>query len=91
MFFDEFARGQRLERRAREVEVGPRCDRQEIGFLLRQRDFFVADILDVAPKDDMASMEHPLFALKAGDMRVRTYERNGTIVKVMPGTYRRDP
>lgn len=39
----------------------------------------------------MASMEHPLFALKAGDMRVRTYERNGTIVKVMPGTYRRDP
>lgn len=54
---------------------------------LRQRDFFVADILDAAPKDDIASMEHPLFALKAGDMRVRTYERNGTVVKVMPGTY----
>lgn len=52
-----------------------------------QRDFFIADILDAAPKDDMASMEHPLFALKAGDMRVRTYERNGVSVKVMPGTY----
>jgi plasmid replication initiation protein len=35
----------------------------------------------------MASMEHPLFALKAGDKRVRIYERNGVTVKVMPGTY----
>lgn len=52
-----------------------------------QRDFFVADILDAAPKDDMASMEHPLFALKAGDKRVRVYERDGITVKVMPGPY----
>lgn len=52
-----------------------------------QQDFFVADILDAAPKEDLASMEHPLFALKAGDMRVRLYERNDTSVKVMPGTY----
>lgn len=50
-----------------------------------QRDFFVADILDAAPKDDMASMEHPLFALKTGDKRVRTYERNGNSVTVKPG------
>ncbi|MBK5149702.1 replication initiator protein A [Burkholderia sp. R-69608] len=50
-----------------------------------QRDFFVADILDAAPKDDLASMEHPLFALKAGDRRVRRYERKGTIVEVKPG------
>ncbi len=53
----------------------------------RQLDFFVADILDTVPKGDMASMEHPLFALKAGDMRVRTYERNGVSVKIMPGHY----
>lgn len=52
-----------------------------------QKDFFVADILDVSIKDDMASMEHPLFALKAGDMRVRVYERNGNSVKIMPGPY----
>lgn len=52
-----------------------------------QKDFFVADILDANPKDDTASMEHPLFALKAGDHRVRVYERNGCTVKVMPGTY----
>ncbi|WP_198926078.1 hypothetical protein [Acidithiobacillus thiooxidans] len=36
-----------------------------------QRDFFIADILDAAPKDDMASMEHPIFALRAGDKRIR--------------------
>ncbi|MCP1638291.1 plasmid replication initiation protein [Kerstersia gyiorum] len=51
----------------------------------RQPDFFVADILDAAPKDDTASMEHPLFALRAGDRRVRIYERNGYTVTVKPG------
>lgn len=50
-----------------------------------QKDFFIADILDVSIKDDLASMEHPLFALKAGDMRVKTYERNGNSVTVQPG------
>lgn len=50
-----------------------------------QHDFFIADILDANPKDDSASMEHPLFALKAGDRRTRVYERNGNSVTVMPG------
>lgn len=50
-----------------------------------QRDFFIADILEASPKDDLGSMEHPLFALKSGDRRVRTYERNGITVTVMPG------
>ncbi len=50
-----------------------------------QRDFYVADLLDIAPKDDMASMEHPLFALKAGDKRVREYKRGGVTVTVKPG------
>jgi len=52
----------------------------------RQRDFFIADFLDVAHKDDIASMEHPVFALKAGDHRVRAYERNGTSIIVKPGS-----
>lgn len=52
----------------------------------RQGDFFVADILDAAPKGDTASLEHPLFALKAGDRRVRTYERNGLVVTIKPGS-----
>ena len=50
-----------------------------------QKDFFIADILDVSAKDDLASMEHPLFALKAGDMRVRVYERNGNSLTIKPG------
>jgi plasmid replication initiation protein len=50
-----------------------------------QKDFFVADILDVSIKDDLGSMEHPFFALKAGDMRVRTYERNGNTLTIKPG------
>lgn len=50
-----------------------------------QKDFFVADILDVSAKDDLASMEHPLFALKAGDMRVKTYKRGDVTVTVKPG------
>lgn len=51
----------------------------------RQRAFFVADVLDPAPKNDVASMEYPIFALRAGDMKVRRYERNGHTLTVLPG------
>jgi hypothetical protein len=35
-----------------------------------QKDFFILDIADVVPKDDTASMEHPLFSLATKpDMR----------------------
>ena len=50
-----------------------------------QRDFFVADIFDAAPKADLASMEHPLFSLRAGNKNVRTYVRNGVTVTIKPG------
>ncbi|MTJ05152.1 MAG: replication initiator protein A [Sediminimonas qiaohouensis] len=44
-------------------------DRQE------QSDFFVCDILDAAPKGDMASMAHPIFSLSTKpDHRIRRYE-----------------
>jgi len=49
------------------------------------KDFFIADIFDAVPKDDMASMEHPLFALKAGDKKLRTYEHNGNVLMIKPG------
>lgn len=52
----------------------------------RQRAFFVADVLDPAPKNDVASMEYPIFALRARDMQVRRYERNGHTLTVLPGT-----
>lgn len=50
-----------------------------------QQDFFVADILDASPKDDVASMEHPLFALRVGDRRVRKYQRGDVSIEVQPG------
>ncbi|AEO46828.1 replication initiator protein A [Rhodospirillum rubrum] len=77
------------QRRASQVGRGERIGRERTSRLAPDRtaqgDFFVADILDAVPKGDMASMEHPLFALKAGDSRVRTYERNGFTVTVKPG------
>ena len=50
-----------------------------------QLDFFVCDILDAVPKDDMGSMEHPMFALdKKRDLRERHYEHNGSYVTITP-------
>jgi plasmid replication initiation protein len=50
------------------------------------RDFFVADILDWALKDDRHTMEHPMFSLsKKPDHRVRHYEHNGNTVTIKPG------
>jgi plasmid replication initiation protein len=50
-----------------------------------QQDFFVADICDANPKADTASLEHPLFALRAGDRKVRRYQHNDTTVEIRPG------
>lgn len=48
-------------------------------------DFFVCDILDAAPKDDMGSMEHPMFTLSTKpDTTIRHYEHNGNSVTVTP-------
>ncbi|ODM45554.1 plasmid replication initiator RepA [Ruegeria sp. PBVC088] len=48
-------------------------------------DFFVCDIFDAAPKDDMASMEHPIFSLSTRpDTRVLRYDHNGMSVEVTP-------
>ena len=41
----------------------------------QQKDFFVCDIFDAAPKADMASMAHPIFSLSTKpDHRVKRYE-----------------
>jgi plasmid replication initiation protein len=49
------------------------------------RDFFVCDIFDALPKDDMASMEHPMFSLSTRpDKRILSYEHNGTEITVTP-------
>ena len=48
-------------------------------------DFFVCDVLDAVPKDDMGSMEHPMFTLSTKpDRRVRCYEHRGSMVEIIP-------
>jgi plasmid replication initiation protein len=51
------------------------------------RDFFVLDTLDVVPRTDMASMEHPIFSLstKADTSRI-AYENGGARVEIIPST-----
>lgn len=49
------------------------------------KDFFILDVADAAPKDDMASMEHPVFSLSVKrDMRQLSYEHNGNRLVVIP-------
>ena len=45
----------------------------------------MCDILDALPKDDMASMEHPIFSLSTKpDLRVLHYAHNDTQITVVP-------
>ncbi|MFD3191547.1 replication initiator protein A [Sedimentitalea sp. HM32M-2] len=51
----------------------------------RQGDFFLCDIFDAIPKDDIASMEHPLFSLATRpDRRILSYEHNAARITVTP-------
>lgn len=48
-------------------------------------DFFLCDLFDWVPKDDLASMEHPIFSLATRpDRRRLTYTHNGVEVIVTP-------
>ncbi len=48
-------------------------------------DFFVCDIFDASPKDDMGSMEHPMFSLATRpDRRILSYDHNGVSIQVTP-------
>lgn len=50
-----------------------------------ERDFFICDIFDAAPKSDTASMEHPLFTLSTKpDMTPREYRKGNNWLKVSP-------
>lgn len=48
-------------------------------------DFFVCDVLSGLPKDDLASMEHPIFSLATKpDRRILNYEHKGTRIAITP-------
>lgn len=47
--------------------------------------FFICDVLDAIPKDDMASMEHPVFSLSTQtDRRVLVYVHGQTRIEIIP-------
>ncbi|BGI51018.1 MAG: replication initiator protein A [Arsenophonus endosymbiont of Ceratovacuna japonica] len=53
--------------------------------LKNEIDFFIADEIELSSfRDEMASMEHPFFALKAGDKKVREYKNGSIIITVRP-------
>ena len=57
-------------------------ERQQI-----ERPFFNCDLFDTLPyfKDDMASMEHPVFSLTThADKRILRYEHNGNSLRIIP-------
>lgn len=48
-------------------------------------DFFLCDMFDAIPKDDLATMEHPVFSLATRpDRRILDYSHNGTDITVTP-------
>ena len=48
-------------------------------------DFFVCDFFGAAPKDDLGTMEHPIFSLSTRpDKRILSYAHNDTCVDVVP-------
>lgn len=50
-----------------------------------QRDFFILDVSDVVPKDDIASMEHPMFSLATKpDMRHLVYQNGENKLEITP-------
>ncbi len=49
------------------------------------QDFFICDVTDAIPKDDMGSMEHPIFSLGTKpDLAIREYEHKGAKISVLP-------
>lgn len=48
-------------------------------------DFFVCDVFDASPKDDLGSMEHPIFSLSTRpDRRMLSYSHNGVTIDITP-------
>ena len=51
------------------------------------RDFFVLDVMDVIPRSDMASMEHPIYSLSPRpDLRELSYVHDDQKIEIIPGS-----
>lgn len=48
-------------------------------------DLFICDVFAASPKDDLGTMEHPIFSLSTKpDRRILSYEHNGVSIEVTP-------
>lgn len=48
-------------------------------------EYFVCDVFDASPKNDLGTMEHPIFSLSTRpDRRILSYAHNGTTIEVVP-------
>ena len=77
---------ERLQKRAEEAEKRQSIKKSHLSpNKHKQLDFFIADLFDtVSFRDDMASMEHPIFALKSGDTRTRFYSYGDVSIEINP-------
>jgi plasmid replication initiation protein len=51
------------------------------------RDFFALDVLDVTPKSDMATMEHPVFSLSTKpETRTLSYAHSDVKIEIIPSS-----
>lgn len=55
--------------------------------LYQDDEFFIADEIEInSLRSDSASLEHPFFALKAGDTKTRTYQNGDVVIEVIPSS-----
>lgn len=84
-FFKDFGRKEEEKKETGEIK---KVKKETFLFPDRHpnRDFFVADIFDGIPfKDDMVTMEHPVFSLsKKKNLRVIKYEHNNSSISISP-------
>ena len=67
------------------VEKLEKLGKEAILTKYNQIDFFVADVIDAAPKGERHSMEHPMFSLsKTPDRTIRNYENGDCSVTITP-------
>ncbi len=62
---------------------------KDINMKKTSSEFFNCDLFEILPywKDDMASMEHPVFSLSTQpDTRILHYEHNGNTITIIPST-----
>ena len=77
-----------IERALKKLEKSVKVSEAKKTVLIPERypqlDLFMTAGITAIPKDEMASMEHPIFAVEDGDTRELKYEHNGDVIEIIP-------